>query len=265
MSTNAYGMRDSATMLRRNLRHAVRYPTVSLLVMGIPVILLLLFVYVFGSTLGAGLGVLAAGGGDHYIDYVVPGILLMAVACGTQGTAISVSMDMTQGIIARFRTMGIARASVLTGHVLGSTIQTMIGLVVVVGVAIAIGFRPTATPVEWLAAAGVLFAITLALTWFSVALGLVAKTVESASNLPMPLILLPFLASGFVPTDSMPAGLAWFAEFQPFTPFIETIRGLLLGTAIGNSGLLTVVWCAVIGIGGYVWAMRRYNRDPAQA
>jgi ABC-2 type transport system permease protein len=263
MSTQSYAVRDSATMLRRNLLHMVRYPTVTLLVIAIPVIILLLFVYAFGGTLGAGLGV-GSGGRGSYVDYVAPGIILLAVAGAAQGTAISVAMDMSEGIIARFRTMGISRASVLTGHVLGSSIQTMLGLAVVFGVAVAIGFRPDAVPVEWIAAFGVLAMITLALTWLSVALGLVSKNVEVASNLPMPLLLLPFLGSGFVPTDSMPAGLRWFAEYQPFTPFIETMRGLLLGTAIGNSALLTVAWCALIALFGYRWAMKLYNRDPSR-
>jgi ABC-2 type transport system permease protein len=263
MSTQSYAMKDSATMLRRNLLHMVRYPTVTLLVIAIPVIILLLFVYAFGGTLGAGLGV-GSGGRGSYVDYVAPGIILLAVAGAAQGTAISVAMDMSEGIIARFRTTGISRASVLTGHVLGSTIQTMLGLAVVFGVAVAIGFRADAVPVEWIAAFGVLAMVTLALTWLSVALGLVSKNVEVASNLPMPLLLLPFLGSGFVPTDSMPAGLRWFAEYQPFTPFIETMRGLLLGTAIGNSALLTASWCALIALVGYRWAMRLYNRDPSR-
>jgi ABC-2 type transport system permease protein len=261
MSANAYVIRDSATMLRRNFRHFARYPSVSLLVVSVPVIILLLFVYVFGGTLGAGLGPVA-GGRAAYLDYVVPGILLMAVAGGSQGTAISVAMDMTEGIIARFRTMGIARSSVLLGHVLGSTIQTVAGLAVVVGVALLIGFSPDATIVEWVAAAGVLSIITFAITWLSVALGLFPKTVEAASNLPMPLILLPFLSSGFVPTESMPAGMAWFAEHQPFTPFIETVRGLLMGTPIGNSGWLTTAWCAAITVVGWRWAMKLYERPP---
>ena len=263
MSTQSYALKDSATMLRRNLLHMVRYPTVTLLVIAIPVIILLLFVYAFGGTLGAGLGV-GSGGRGAYVDYVAPGIILLAVAGAAQGTAISVAMDMSEGIIARFRTMGISRASVLTGHVLGSTIQTMLGLAVVFCVAVAIGFRPDAVPVEWIAMLGVLAMITLVLTWLSVALGLVSKNVEVASNLPMPLLLLPFLGSGFVPTDSMPAGLRWFAEYQPFTPFIETMRGLLLGTAIGYSGLLTVAWCALIALIGYRWALKLYNRDPSR-
>jgi ABC-2 type transport system permease protein len=264
MNTRSYVVKDSATMLRRNLRHAMRYPSVTLVVVGIPVILLLMFVFVFGGTLGAGLGVVSNDQGE-YVDYVTPGILLMAVAGVAQATAIAVAMDMTEGIIARFRTMGIARASVLTGHVLSSTIQTMLGLAIVTGVAIVIGFRPNAGLGEWIAAGGVLLMATLAITWLSVALGLVARTVESASNLPMPLILLPFIGSGFVPPESMPAGLQWFAEYQPFSPVMETLRGLLLGTAIGGSATLAVAWCVCIGLVGYRWAMARYERGPSRS
>jgi ABC-2 type transport system permease protein len=261
MSTLTYAVADSATMLRRQLRHLLRYASVTVFLVGMPIVFLLLFVYVFGGTLGAGLGG-PAGGRADYIEYVVPGILLMTVAAGGTGTAISVAMDMTEGIVARFRTMAIFRPSVLTGHVLGSLIQTMLSLAVVTAVALLIGFRPNATPVEWLAAAAVLAMITFALTWLCVAFGLVAKTVEAASNLPQPLVYLPFLASGFVPTDSMPTGLRWFAEYQPFTPVIETVRGLLLGTAIGNSAMLAIAWCAAITLVGYLWAKKLYNRDP---
>jgi ABC-2 type transport system permease protein len=262
MSTLSYAVSDSATMLRRNLRHMLRYPSVTLLLMGMPVIFLLLFVYVFGGTLGAGLGG-ASGGRADYVNYLTPGILLMAVAGSAQGTAISVATDMTEGIIARFRTMAISRASVLTGHVLGSMIQTMLGVGVVIGVALLIGFRPTAGPLQWVAAFGVLAAITLALTWLSVALGLVGRSVETASNLPMPLMLLPFLGSGFVPTDSMATGVRWFAEYQPFTPVIETLRGLLMGTPIGDNAVIALAWCAGIALAGYLWAKALFNRDPA--
>ncbi len=218
MSTLSYAVADSATMQRRNLRYMLRYPSVALTPVALPVIFLLLFVYVFGGTLGSGLGGSGLGGAPTgraaYVAYVVPGILMMAVAAGATGTAISVATDMTEGIIARFRTMAIARVSVLTGHVLGSLIQTMLCLVVVTGVALLVGFRPDATAAEWLATAAVLAMITFALTWLSVALGLAAKTVESASNLPTPLVFLPFLGSGFVPTDSMPGWLRAFAEYQ---------------------------------------------------
>jgi ABC-2 type transport system permease protein len=263
--TSSYLLADSATMLGRNLLHARRYPSMTLVVAVIPVILYLLFVYVFGSTLGNGLpGVAAGGGREAYIAYVVPGILLLGIMGGTQSTAITVSMDMTTGIIARFRTMSIPRAAVLAGHVFGSLILTMVQPFAVLAVAVLTGFRLTTGPMEWLAAIGLLALVTFAFTWLSTGFGLVAKTVESASNLPMPLVLLPFFSSGFVPTESMPGPVAWFAENQPFTPIIETLRGLLLGTPIGNSGLLAVAWCVVIGLGGYLWSMRLYNRDPIQ-
>ncbi len=262
MTTLSYAVSDSATMLRRQLRHMLRYPSMTVQLIGIPIIFLLLFVYVFGGTLGAGLGG-ASGGRAEYVNYVTPGILLMSMAGVAQGTAISVAMDMTEGIIARFRTMAIARVSVLTGHVVGAMIQTMFSLTIVIGVALLIGFRPNASPVEWIAAIGVLGMLTFALTWLTVALGMTSKTVEAASNLPMPLVFLPFLGSGFVPTDSMPAGLRWFAEYQPFTPVIETLRGLLMGTPIGNSGVIAVAWCAGIALAGYLWAKKLFNRDPA--
>jgi ABC-2 type transport system permease protein len=262
MSTLAYTVSDSATMLRRNLLHMRRYLSVTLILISVPVIFLLLFVYVFGGTLGAGLG--GPGGRGEYLAYVVPGILLMAVASGAQGTAISVAMDMTEGIIARFRTMAISRAAVLTGHVVGNVIQTLLAMAVAIGVALLIGFRPTAGPVAWIAAIGVLTMITFAVTWLSVALAMVSDSVATASNLPMPLMLLPFFGSGFVPTDSMPAGLRWFAAYQPFTPVIETVRGLLLGTPIGNSAILAIAWSAGIALVGYFWALALYNRSSAR-
>jgi ABC-2 type transport system permease protein len=263
MSTLGYAARDSRTMLRRNLRRMQRYPSMTLVIIAIPVIFLLLFVYVFGGTIGAGMGA-ASGGRAAYANYLVPGILMMSIAGGSTSTAVSVAMDMTEGVIARFKTMAIFRPSVLTGHVVGSVIQNVLGLAVVIGFALLVGFRPNANPVEWLAAAGVLVGASFAITWLSVAFGLVAKTVEGASNLPMPLILLPFLGSGFVPTDSMPTVLRWFADYQPFTPIMETLRGLLLGTGIGNSAWYAAAWCAAITVLGYVWAKRLYNRDPSR-
>jgi ABC-2 type transport system permease protein len=263
MSILSYTVSDSATMLRRNLRHMRRYPSLTLLLIGMPIIFLLLFVYVFGGTLGAGLGGVSDGRAA-YVNYVAPGILLMTVAAASQGTAILIAMDMTEGIIARFRTMAISRASVLTGHVLGSMIQTMLGIAVVIAVALLTGFRPTAGPLAWVAAIGLLALFTLALTWLTVALGLVAKSVATASNTPMFLTLLPFLGSGFVPTDAMPAGLRQFAEYQPFTPVNETLRGLLLGTLIGHSAVLAVAWCVGITLVCYLWALKLYNRDPVR-
>ena len=267
MTTLSYTLTDSTTMLRRNLKHAVRYPVLTLMVGGIPVVLLLLFVFVFGGTLGAGLGGVSggiSGGRAEYVEFLTPGILVLAIASAAQGTAIAVAMDMNEGIIARFRTMSIARASVLTGHVVGAVVQTMIGLVFVVVVALLVGFRPDATVVEWLATTGLLVLVSFALSWLSVAMGLAAKSVEGASNLPMPLILLPFFGSGFVPTETMPAGLQWFAEYQPFTPIIDTLRGLLTGSAIGSSAVLAIAWCIAIALVGYLWARSRYDRRPAR-
>jgi ABC-2 type transport system permease protein len=259
VSLRFHPLRDSATMLGRNLKRMLRYPAMTVMLVGMPVVFLLLFVYVFGGTLGAGLG--GGGGRAAYANYVAPAIILMTITATVQGTAISIAMDMTEGIIARFRTMHIARVSVLTGHVLGSVIQAMIALAAVIGVALLVGFRPTAGPGGWLATAGFLAVVTFALVWLCVALGQVSGTVETASNMPMPLILLPFLSSGFVPTDSMPAGLRWFAEHQPVTPNIETLRGLLMGTPIGNDGWIALAWCAVIALGGYLWSKRLFNRE----
>ncbi|MFC3499415.1 ABC transporter permease [Micromonospora krabiensis] len=261
MTSLAHTLTDSATMFRRQVRHLQRYPSLTAMLIGLPVVLLLLFVYVFGEALGAGLP-----GGDRgaYLNYLVPGMLLFSVTGAAQGTAISVAMDMTEGIVDRFRTMAISRASVLTGHVLGSLVQTMLCIAVVLGISLAIGFRPNATPVEWLATVGVLAAIAFALIWLSVALGLVSDSVETASNTPMFLTLLPFLGSGFVPTDTMPAGLRWFADYQPFTPVIETLRGLLLGSGIGDSALLALAWCAVISLLSYLWARRAFRRRAAR-
>ncbi|MER5335644.1 ABC transporter permease [Micromonospora sp. NPDC002717] len=263
MSTLTYAVRDSGTMLRRNLRRGMRYPSMTVLLAGMPILLLLLFVYVFGATLGAGLG---GGSGDRgdYVDYVTPGILLMTTGLAATGTAVSVAMDMTEGIIARFRTMAIARVSVLTGHVLASMVQTMLSLAVVTGVALLIGFRPSTGATAWIAAAGVLAMTTFAFTWLSVAMGLVSKSVETASNLPMPLTYLPFIGSGFVPTDSMPDGLRQFAEYQPFTPVIETLRGLLTGGPVGTNAALAAAWCAAIALVGYLWAKKLFNRDPSR-
>ena len=250
---------DSATMVRRQVQHMRRAPSLTLQVMALPVVFLLLFVYVLGGTLGNGLTA-GAGGRAEYVTYVVPGILLMAVAAVATGTAVSVSLDMTTGIVTRFKTMAIGRVSVLTGHVVGALVQTFLAVAVVVAVALAVGFRPAAGVLEWLATAGVVGLVTFALTWLSVALGLAAKSVDSASNLPMPLTILPFLGSGVVPAESMPAGLRWFAEHQPFTPIIETLRGLLLGTGTGGSGGAAVAWSAGLALAGYLWARRLYNR-----
>ncbi|MEP7762554.1 ABC transporter permease [Sanguibacter sp. 25GB23B1] len=260
-TSQTYVVADAVTMLRRNLLHVVRYPGLSIFTIGGPVVFLLLFVYVFGGTLGAGLpGVGPGAGRAEYLAYVVPGILAITIAGTAGGTATTVAMDMTEGITARFRTMAISRAAVLAGHVLGNTIQGLIALVLVLGVGLLVGFRPTAGPVEWLATLGILTLVAFAITWLAVGMGMQAKSVETASNYPLLLTLLPFLGSGFVPTDSMPAGMRWFAEYQPFTPIIETIRGLLLGTPLGWNPALAIGWCVVITVAGYVWSMTIYER-----
>jgi ABC-2 type transport system permease protein len=263
MTSLAYTVADSATMLRRNLKHQLRYPSLTIMLAGLPIVFLLLFVYVFGGQLGNRLGGHGAGGRGAYLTYIVPGILLITVASAALGTAISVATDMTGGIIDRFRTMAISRAAVLTGHVIGSLLQTLAVLALVTGVALAIGFRPHASALEWLAAAGVLALFAFALIWLSAALGLVAKSVETASNTPMFLTLLPFLSSAFVPTASMPAGLRQFAEYEPFTPVTQTVRGLLTGGPVGAHAIAAIAWSAGIALASYLWAVRLYNRRRA--
>ncbi|WP_394613337.1 ABC transporter permease [Lentzea sp. JNUCC 0626] len=258
-----YVLTDSATMIRRNLKRMVRYPSLTFQLLIMPVVFLLLFVYVFGGTLGAGLGG-PSGGRAEYLNYVTPTIILMAITAAVQGTSISIAMDMTEGIVDRFRTMKIARVSVLTGHVVGSLLQTVLAMTFVFGIAVAIGFRPQANALEWLVIAGLLIGMSFALIWFSAALGLVSKSVESSSNVGLPLILLPFFGNGFVPTDSMPTVLRWFAEYQPFTPFIDALRGLLMGTEIGNSGYIAFAWCVVIGVGGFLWSKKLFNRESTR-
>ncbi|MCW4456986.1 ABC transporter permease [Microbacterium sp. MPKO10] len=252
---------DTRTMLRRNLVHAVRYPLIGFTI-GVPIVMLLLFVYAFGGTLGSGISADGAGPASmtEYLQYVVPGIILLAVASAAQMTAMSVARDMSEGIIARFRTMAISRGAVLAGHVYGNVLQQLIAIAAVFGVALLMGYRPLAAFGSWLAAIGVIMLIVIAIAWLSAGMGMQARTVESASNLPMPLILLPFLGSGFVPTDSMPVWLRFFADYQPFTPFIETIRSLLAGQNPGTELLLTFAWCAAITIAGVVWSRMLYER-----
>jgi ABC-2 type transport system permease protein len=266
MTALAYALTDSKTMLRRNLRRLQRYPSLTLMLVGMPIVFLALFVYVFGGQLSHGLGNDLAGGHPGragYLNYVTPGILLMTVAAAVQGTAIVVAMDMTGGITDRFRTMAIARGAVLAGHVLASLIQTLTSIAIVLAVAIALGFRPTADPIHWLTAIGVLALFAFALIWLATALGLAAKSVETASNTPMFLTLLPFLGSGFVPAASMPTGLEQFARYQPFTPVTETVRGLLTGTPIGTNATAAIAWSIGIALTAYLWAIHLYtHRQP---
>ncbi|MEU9671109.1 ABC transporter permease [Streptomyces bobili] len=262
MSALSLAVRDSSTMLRRNLLHVRRYPSLTLNVLLTPIMMLLLFVYIFGGVMSAGIG---GGTADRsaYIAYLVPGILMMTIGGTTIGTAVSVSMDMAEGVIARFRTMPIHRGSVLIGHVAGSVLQCVMSVVLVGAVAVAIGFRSTdATALEWLAAFALLTLFALALTWIAVGMGLVSPNAEAASNNALPLIFLPLISSTFVPIDAMPGWFQPIAEYQPFTPAIETLRGLLLGTEIGHNGWLAVAWCLALTVLGYLWSKSVFNRDP---
>jgi ABC-2 type transport system permease protein len=263
MSSLSLAVRDSHTMLRRNLLHARRYPSMTLNLLLTPIMLLLLFVYIFGDVMSAGIG---GGGADRseYVAYLVPGLMLMTIGSTVIGAAISVSMDMTEGIMARFRTMAVYRGSVLVGHVVGSVLQVLGSLVLVGAIAVAIGFRSTdATALEWLAAFGLLALFALALTWIAVGMGLASPNPEAASNMAMPLILLPLISSAFIPSDTMPGWFQPIADYQPFTPAIETLRGLLLGTGIGHHGWLAIAWCLGLTVLGYVWSRALFNRDPA--
>lgn len=256
---------DSMTMLGRQLRHVLRYPELTVIVLMIPVIFLLLFVFVFGGALGAGLGPAAPPGavGDRgdYAAYVLPGILLLTIGSIAQGTSTSVAMDIQQGIVDRFRTLSISPGAVLSGHALAATLQSVASVVVLVLAGLAVGARPTAGPVEWLLALVLLTGVAFAVSWVSVALGLVSRTVENASNYPLPFVLLPFLGSGFVPTGSMPTVLRWFAEYQPFTPIMDTLRGLLLGTPLdAGTGVVAAGWVVVLTAVGWAWARRAYAR-----
>jgi ABC-2 type transport system permease protein len=265
MTVMTYAARDSATMLRRNLKHLIRYPSLTLTIIGMPVVFLLLFVYVFGGTMGAGLpgGTGSAEPRADYLHYITPAILVMTVVSVANSTAILVAKDATEGIIGRFRTMPIARSAPLTGHVLAAMAQTALGVLVVLAIALALGYRSEASVAGWAGAAATILLMGWAVTWLCVALGLASGSVEAASNAPMPLILLPFLSSAFVPTDSMPTGLAWVAEHQPFTPVIETLRGCLEGRDPGSDAWWAIGWCVLLTVLCFWWAGRLFGRVRA--
>jgi ABC-2 type transport system permease protein len=252
---------DSATMLRRNLKHMLRYPSMIAFMVLMPVLFLLLFVYILGGTTGP------AGhtGRAAYATFITPGIIALVAVAASTATAVSVASDMTEGIMARFRTMPIARVAMLAGHVGRGVIQTVLGMVAVTAIALLTGFRATTSAANWLAAAGLLILFAFALTWLSVALGLAAKTVEAASNAPTPLIILPFLGSGFAATQQMPTAVRWFAEYQPFTPVIDTVRGLLTGGPIGHNAVIAIAWSLAITAGSYLWARKLFSRDPVRS
>jgi ABC-2 type transport system permease protein len=253
MTAATYTISDTRTLLNRNLVHALRYPAMSLSGLLMPLIFLLLFNYAFGRTLGAGIG-------GSYVNYLTPGLLIMTGTSSMVSTAVSVCTDMTGGIVDRLRTMSISRFAVLAGHVLGNVIQTLLTIGLLLGVAVAIGFRPHADALQWLGAIGIAALTAWAMTWVAMALGLSAKAPEGASNLPLPFVLLPFLSSAFVPAASMSPGLRQFAEYQPFTPITQTLRGLLLGTPIGTQWISAVGWCLALTVIGYLASRRLFDR-----
>jgi ABC-2 type transport system permease protein len=221
-------MSDSLTMLRRELKHSARNPTTLISAFLIPVLMLLLLTYAFGGALDTH--------GVRFIDYVLPGILLLCACYATSTAAVAVSTDMAEGIIDRFRTMAIKRSSVLTGHVAGSVLRTLLAITLVVGVAVAMGFRSAASPFDWLAVVGVVTLLLTGLSWLATALGLQSKNPAGAASSTIGLLLLPYLSSGFVPADTMPGWLQAFARNQPMTPIGQTLRGLLIGTPVGHDG-----------------------------
>ena len=262
MTSPSLALADTSTMLRRDLRHAVRFPMLTISGLLMPVLFLLLFDGVFGHTLRAGLAGAVSGG---YINYVLPGILVMTAASVAEATGLGVNADMGEGIIGRFRTMAIWRPSVLTGQVAGSAIRTIITGAAVCLFALVLGFSPHATALGWLGALGLFVLLGVALSWLTVAFGLLAKTPSGANSLSLILVVLPFLSSAFVPTSTMPAGVRAFAEYQPFTSVIDTLRGLLTGNPIGHQGWVAIAWCVGISLVGFSWSLRLYNRDAPEA
>mgnify|MGYP002623678183 CR=1 FL=1 len=247
----AHAVADCLVMTGRNLRHVTRNVENLLLAVALPVIMMLLFVYVFGGAISVT---------GRYVDYVVPGIVLLCAGYGAALTAPGVAHDMERGIIDRFRSLPITPSAVLVGHVGASVARNLLSTAIVIGVALLTGFRPAADATAWLAALGVLVLYILAMSWAAVALGLLAKTVEGASGFTFVILFLPYLSSAFVPTDTMPAVLRVIAEHQPLTPITETLRALLLGAAPGGDAALAVAWCAGLLLAGYGAAACLFRR-----
>ncbi|MBB6691926.1 ABC transporter permease [Cohnella xylanilytica] len=243
---------DMGVMLGRSMRHIFRSMDTIITVCITPIALMLLFVYVFGGAIQAGT--------DNYVNYLLPGILLIAIASGISYTAYRLYLDKQRGIIERFHSMPIARSAVLWGHVLTSVVSNVITVVIIVLIALAMGFRSSAGILPWLAVAGILVLFTLALTWVAAIAGLSAKSVEGASAFSYPLLFLPFISSAFVPTDSMPRVVRVFAENQPVTSIVEAIRALLSGQPVGHDIWVALAWCVGIMLVAYIFAIRAYKR-----
>lgn len=246
---------DMNVMLGRSMRHIFRSMDTIITVCLTPIAMMLLFVYVLGGAIQTGT--------DNYVNYLLPGILLMAIASGIAYTAFRLFMDVQRGILERFHSMPIARSAMLWGHVLTSLVSNAISVVVIILVALVMGFRSSAGVLPWLAVAGILMLFTLALTWLAVIPGLTAKTPDGAGAFSYPLIFLPFISSAFVPTESMPPAVRAFAENQPVTSIVDAIRALLSGQPVGNDIWIALAWCIGITLVAYFFAMRAYKRKAA--
>ena len=245
----------NAVFIGRSIRLSLRNVEALIMAIALPIMLMLLFTYVFGGALDPG---------GNYVNYVVPGIILLCAGFDSSITAVDVAQDMTNGIIDRFRTMPIRSISVITGHVAASLVRNLIATAVVIGVAFLVGFRPSASFSEWLMAFGVIVLFILTFTWLYAAIGLVASSPSAASAYGFALLFLPYLSSAFVPTDTMPDWLQGIATRQPITPVIETIRGLLTGTPIRENAWWAAGWCAFILLASVVWAMRAFSRKAGR-
>ncbi|MEU7825858.1 ABC transporter permease [Catellatospora sp. NPDC049133] len=241
----------SLVMLRRNAKHIARNPTSVFNAVVMPIVIMLMFVYMFGDAFDVGV---------DYIDYATPGLILLAVCYGLGGTATSVNSDMTKGIINRFKVMDVSRGAVLTGHVVASVLTNLIAIAALVGVAFLLGFSPAAGPLEWLGAIGVIVLLAFSAGWITVALGLSAKSPETAGMAAVPLVMLPFFSSAIVPAEKMGPGLRQFAEYQPFTPIIESLRGFLAGAPSADDVIPALAWCVAIAVVGYLWARSTFTK-----
>lgn len=247
-----HALADTAALTGRSLRHILRSPDTIVTTAIMPIAMMLLFVFVFGGAIDTG--------GAAYVDYLLPGILLVTIASGIAYTVYRLFLDMKGGIVDRFRSMPIAATSVLWGHVLTSLVANAVSLVLVVGVALLLGFRSAASVAAWLGVSGILMLFTLALTWIAVIAGLAAKTIDGASAFSYPLIFLPFVSSAFVPTDTMPGPVRWFAENQPVTSIVDTIRALLAQRPVGEEIWIALAWCLGILIVAATAALAMFRR-----
>ena len=245
-------LRDTSIFFGRLMRHILRSPDTIITVVIMPVMIMLLFVYVIGGAIETGT--------DNYVNYLLPGILLIAIASGISYTAVRLFSDVQKGLFQRFNSMPIARSSVLWGHVLTSLVSNIISVIIIILIALLMGFRSSADILSWLAVTGILVLFTLALTWIAVIPGLTAKSVDGASAFSYPLIFLPFISSAFVPTDTMPPVVQAFAENQPVTSIVNTIRSLLSSQPVGNDIWIALAWCIGIMIAAYIIAMKIYKR-----